>query len=396
MKKNGRHIFVSISIIFLSFMVGLYGSRLFYFYNKEKKKDIKKYTLSEYITKEDNLIKGVLLKDGNNYYYHDNPANNYLYYSGFMYRIIYVNKNNVYAITDECITNLKFGQTENYSESNIKKWLNNVYKNNLNKKYLKGDINLFNSDDYAKIGAEKSFILNGDFWINDNNKAYVITESGLLTKTNNYSDFLGVRPYIKLDGTIDYLSGDGTKENPYILEQKESKILSDLYVGEYINFNNKNYRVLEKNDENVKLLSLEQMDKKYIYSYSSNIYRNYKQNDIGYQLNRIYIKNFNVNDLVKTKWNIGETELDYETTSSETLDEYVGLLKIGDYFTNMIPDSYLITPSGKNVYSMTEKNTLQVSEITELKDIYPVLSVKSEMKIKSGNGIKENPYIVGD
>ena len=57
MKFDFRKIFVSISILFLSFMIGFYGSRLVYYYKTENKKNTKDYTLIEYLTTGENLIK---------------------------------------------------------------------------------------------------------------------------------------------------------------------------------------------------------------------------------------------------------------------------------------------------------------------------------------------------
>ena len=239
MKFDFRKIFVSISILFLSFMVGFYGSRLVYYYKTENKKDIKDYTLIEYLTTGENLIKNNLMEDNNKYYFYKNTKNNYIYYSGLMYRILYIDKDTLYVITDECITNLKYGENGIYNNSEIKKWLEEVYLNNLDKTYLKNnEVKLLDRETYGKIGEKESFVINKDFWVLDNDEALVITEDGSLTKTSNYKDLLGVKPVIKLKGNTKYIKGDGSINNPYILDNKIINTTNDLYVGNYLKYKN--------------------------------------------------------------------------------------------------------------------------------------------------------------
>lgn len=395
MKYDFRKIFVSISIIFLSFMIGFYGTRLFYYYKEETKNDKKTYTLIEYITKEDNLLNNKLLKEKNNYYFYKDTNNNYLYYSGLMYRILYLNDKSIYAISEENITNLKYGIDENYDSSDVKKWLNDIYKTNLNQENLK-NITLLDKDTFNKIGGKESYVVNDDFWVLDKNKALVIDSNGNLTKTNNYSDFLGIKPVIELNGTINYITGDGTKENPYLIENKKINKLKDLYVGEYIKYNNVNLRIIEKNENGIKVLSLDKLNEKHIFSNYTNVYSLRYRNDLAYYLNNTYINKLNKKDLIKTTWYIGEYNLSYKDVESKNQNMYIGLLKIGDYFINSIPNSYLITPSNNEIYIINNKKMLYINKINEKLDIYPVFTLNNELTIKSGSGYKNNPYIIGD
>lgn len=395
MKYDFRKIFVLISIIFISFMIGFYGTRLIYYYKQENRKDNKSYTLIKYITKEENLLNSTIVKDKNNYYFHKKTENNYLYYSGLMYRILYLNDKSIYAITEEVVTNLKYGQDENYDSSDIKEWLNNVYKKNLNQEYIK-NITLLDKDTFYKIGEEKSYVIGNDFWVLDKNKALVVDENGNLTKTNNYSDFLGVKPVVEIDGTKDYITGDGTKENPYLLENKSNNTLNDIYVGEYIKYKNIDLRVIEKNNDGIKVLSLNKLDEKYSFSNYTNKYQLKYKSDLGYYLNNTYIKNLNKKDLIQTNWYIGEYKTTYKETEDKYINTYIGLLKIGDYFINSIPNSYLITPNNKDIYIINDKKTLYTNKTNEKLDIYPVFTLNKNLIIKSGSGYKNNPYIVGD
>jgi len=400
MKFDFRRIFVSISILFLSFMVGFYGSRLVYYYKTENKKNTKDYTLIEYLTTGENLIKNNLMEDNNKYYFYKNIKNNYIYYSGLMYRILYIDKDTLYVITDECITNLKYGETGTYSDSEIKKWLEEIYLNNLDKTYLKNnEVKLLDRETYGKIGEKESFVINKDFWVLDNNEALVITEDGSLTKTSNYKDFLGIKPVIKLKGTTKYIKGNGSINNPYILDNKTTNTTNDLYVGNYLKYKNIDLRVIEKNNDGIKVVTTNPIEGKYIFSNISNLYKTSYKKDIGYYLNNEYIKLLDKNDLVNTKWYIGNYELEYKNTLNKNINSYVGLLKIGDYFITNIKNTYLITPDINNtnsIYTINDKNALYLQSINEKLNIYPSFTLKNNLNIVSGNGLKNNPYIIGD
>lgn len=399
MKLDFRKIFIQISIFFLSFMVGLYGSRLVYYYKMENKKDNKKYTMIEYLTKGENILKNNLIEDDDKYYFNKNTKNNYLYYSGLLYRILYIDNDTLYVITDECVTNLKYGQNNDYNTSEIKQWLEEIYLNNIDKTYLKNNkVTLLDKETFFKIGEKETYVVDKDFWVLDNNKALVVTETGSLTKTNNYEDFLGVKPVLELNGKTLYLKGNGTKNDPYILEDKKTNNTNDLYVGNYIKYKNINLRVIEKNNIGIKVVTTSPINKKYIFSITSNEYKTNYKKDIGYYLNNEYIELLDTNDLVNTKWYIGNYELEYKNTLNKSIDSYIGLLKIGDYFITDIKNSYLLTPNTNDneIYTINNKNALYIQNIQTKLNIYPAFTLKNNLNIKSGDGTLNNPYIIGD
>lgn len=397
MKFDLRSFFISISILFLSFMIGLYGARFIYYYKSENKQKSTNYNIYEYYIEKESIAKNNLIEENKNYYFYKNNQNNYLYYSGLLYRILYINENFLYVITDESITNLKYGENESYNTSNVKKWLEEVYLKNINDKYLKNkEVSLLDIETFNKIGKEKSNILNNDFWALKDNKALVITEDGKITKTNNYSDFLSVRPVIKLDSNSIIVSGTGTKTNPIIIEKRTKKTLNDLYVGEYINYKNNKYRIIEKNNDYVKVLSLNKLKEQKIFSNYTNDYNLKYKNNLATYLNKTYIKNFNEKDLVKINYYIGEYNLDYEETLKEKVNTYIGLLKIGDYFINNIKNSYTLTKNKNGIYMINEKGLLYIEDIDKKLDVYPVLAFNKNKNIISGNGLINNPYVVGE
>ncbi len=392
-----KYVFVYCSLLFIGGMIGFYGSRLIHFYRLEQKKDSSSSTIYEYLTREDHLMKQKLIKDKESYRYPLDADNNYIYFCGFYYRILYFNEKSIYAIIEKSVTNLKYGSSSQYQESNVKTWLENVFLANLKEEYLNGEkVTLLDKETYSKIGAKDSFVLEQDFWALDGENALIITEQGDVQKTESYADFLAVKPVVIFDSENFYIDGDGTYENPYLFENTVAETLEDVYVGEYIEYNSNVWRVIEKNENGVKVLSVSPIEKQLPFSSNSNAYSTSDKKGLGYYLNHDYLEGFNKDDLVSSKWDTGEYVMDYQDTKNTNVKAYVGALKVGDYFTMDVPNSYLLSKSGNYIYSMNEENKLTANEGKKALDIYPVLVLRKDLMIHSGVGYVDSPYVVGD
>ena len=64
-----------------------------------------------------------------------------------MYRILYIEKDTIYAISDEVVTKLKYGETSSFKSSYIYEWLNKVENKDNTGIFIN---NLENSDLYLK------------------------------------------------------------------------------------------------------------------------------------------------------------------------------------------------------------------------------------------------------
>ena len=237
------------------------------------------------------------------------------------------------------------------------------------------------------IGKEKSYVTNGVFWLKD---GLIVTKNGTLAQPSNYQDFLGVKPVIELND-FKYISGDGTKKNPYIVNNRKRTSLSDLYSGEYIKYNGLLLRVIENNDNGTKVLSEKVKNVKY-----STTNCEYETSDLGRFLNNNYIKKLNKNDLVLNKWYTYDYTSSYKDTYNEITNQYIGLLKIGDFFIDQVPNSFIMTEKDDKIYSIDKTRSLKVAELDSILDAYPSFVLKNTLSIKSGNGTKNNPYIVGE
>ena len=248
---------------------------------------------------------GVCKTDGTTYKYMNGcyikgaSTNNYVWYNGFMWRIMGINSDNtVRMITDENVTSLAYGPhgtglKYTTNEGYIHDWLNEYFYNNLNstksiiqegayfcsestngQKLTEGrttcragnevttKIGIMAFDEYLLAGTSSSYLNIGqssktmtpdsDFYAWS---VYSNGDAGLIEL--NYLE--GVRPVINVAPNSIITEGDGTTSNFYVLEENKNTsitgVLSDKVTsGEYVNLEGKTYRVVRKENDGIKLI----------------------------------------------------------------------------------------------------------------------------------------------
>ena len=250
---------------------------------------------------------GCTLTNDNNYsymggcYLKGNPDNNYIWYSGFLWRIMGINADNsIKLVAEDNLSTVIFGTRNNalnYDGSFIKDWLNNYFYNNLKNKDIIADqvwcyeatttkssnrtvcsndaltsaskVGLITLDEYNLAGDNTSYLYNNQsHWMltpYDATKVWYMHyngDSNSLMSTNNR----GIRPVINILPTATITSGSGkiasnwTKDNgPYVLNENKfidvNDNLNTATIGEYVKFANKIYRVVGIDDDgNTKLI----------------------------------------------------------------------------------------------------------------------------------------------
>ena len=235
-------------------------------------------------------------------YIKGNPNNNYIWYSGFLWRIMGVNADGtIRMITDENVTAIPWGAedtAENWDGSYAKDWLNNYFYprlkgNNIIKEETwcsetttssssarttctnnlsteKSKVGLITIDEYNLAGGSSSYLnIKQVQWTmtpyNSSNAWYVrnlgSADDGVVPNTD------GLRAVINVNPDVTITSGNGTLETnwssqagPYILnEDKNVEIIGKLNEkatsGEYVIFAGKKYRVVDKDSNgNTKLI----------------------------------------------------------------------------------------------------------------------------------------------
>lgn len=390
-------------------------------------------------------------------YFSGAASNNYIYYSGFMWRIMGINEDgSIKMIADEPVTTLNFGSDSLYKNSYVNEWLNDYFLSRLNYSdflvkqkecytpsatmSVKEDVcaDLVDSAfNYTKVSQLSLYeynmsILNGNTYLNNNsiystltystavtNKLFVVLADGSITN-KEINSMHYIRPVISIMPEATITAGNGSHSDPYILlkqaasvVQADNRTLSSLNLsdGEYIRMYHKTYRVVDNDKSGIKLIlndiyNISDVD------YSSSFGSSSTFNMIGglaqYLNNTLYSNEYQfLNDIVKVGfWYQGDsTSLSsyYKSTSlSKTgiiYGVYVGLPKIGELLT--VP---IYGETTNNFWTISKSsnstiNTISSAGVTELNVssnayVRPVIILEPDTLVESGNGTEDTPYRV--
>ena len=417
-------VFIYVSIIFLASLFLLYSSRFIYYYFKEKnKKSIKSVPFSEILMDRNDLE-----NKNDSYFFAGQNKNNYVYYSGMMFRILSIKDGNIKLVLDNSITPLVMSfDDSNYDETYINEWLNKIDDKEYTgifESYLTDkenflvktetcvdtieDINastceeyndnyyvgLLSIDEYYNAGSSSSYLNNGeDFWLSNkstNGNYWSISVNGKLsdnTKSKVSYKSYGVRPTITLSKDVYLVSGDGSYENPYKIEENNNTILRNVYNGSYVSYAGYKWRMIANDKDKAKLVLVDALkeDNEYVLMTYDNI--------IDY-LNSFYESLSNKEYILNSTWYTGsygtEGMYDYKNIYTNSYEGYVSLPSIGDMFLFDTNDIYMITPGDEMVYTIQNYSLFGDTKENKLR-IRPVIYVNNLVTV-SGNGTIDNPY----
>lgn len=443
-----RPVLITLNVSLLIIIALFYTFRLVKYYLKEnghKDADTTTLLVDELIKKQSYVdqTKGLVHdKNASIYRYIGKVEDNYLEYSGILFRIVGIDKdNNIKAISDSNLTLMYSGLEKGFDKSYVYKWLNKsdekysgIFENNMDStdKYLTNTylcddvvsdlkninceknnnalkITLLSLYDYASAGGKESYLNNGESYylstIDDKNNNYFINTTGDVGLNKISSKIYGVRPVITIKNDVALMHGDGSKTSPYAVIEKSISKLSDVYISKYINYSGSTYRVISTG-ENVKIaLSDNIKDKdKYLektFGGKNNIYSTSK-NTIGEYLNNTYYKSIKNNDLiVKSSYGIGSNtldNLDYTAVYSKTDTFNIGMLTLGDMF---ISDTKNVLTMNRGIESSMIINVINKDGnifgdlIASKYEIRPTMYLKGDISIVSGDGSIDSPYELG-
>lgn len=433
-KLNIQKIFCFISFLFILSCCIFYGTRFLKLYLENKKVEVEeKNSLIKAIRENNTNNETFEIVNGKNYFTKNNETN-YLEYSNIIWRIIKLNPDNsITAISDHSLSSLAAGTQLSYHDSYLFKWLNTtdedysgILEKSLNNietylqktesctdtydeltntpcKNINTDnyLTLLSISDYLNIGSKDSYLNNNEYFYlsnnNTENKNWYVSDDGKAS-LNNGLDIIGIRPVITIKSNIDYVSGDGTKNNPYKIEKENG------LFGSYVKLDNDIWRVYEINDQEVKLMLnnyLQTNSNNLTYQYSTNnsYYDDYRQNSIAYYLNHTYLNSLSYKDKIKeVNWANGyynsSTNYDYSTSLKNQINSKVALMSIGNIFLNSdLYNYYTMTGSankGNSVYTVQNSKKNYTKQISQKINIVPTISIDKNLLTK-GNGTIDSP-----
>lgn len=421
------------SFVSAGFIIGcciFYGTRFLTLYLENKKEEIKlEDTLSQAIKENSSNLKEI----NGSYYFQNDVDNNYVMYSNILWRIIKVNSDNtIKLISDDVITYLSYGE-DDYENSYMNTWLNKndnantgILENSLNTPYnyltndgickdnisdtkhitcdeindtnLIGTLSMF---DYVNAGGKDSYLnIDKYFYLStlkDNDNIWYVNDSGNVSNTDG-SDIYGIRPTITLKSNIKSISGDGTINAPYIIDE-------NYLFGSYVKLGEDIWRVYDIDGDNIKLSLndyLKDDGEEISYKYSSN---GYYHNDtikgsLAYYLNNTYLNSLSYKDsIVANKWSNGiygsNNDYDYKDTLNTKVDTKISVLSVGDIILNGDLSNYYlstgVSKSNSMVYTVKGNGTLYGKSSTSEAKIVPTISIDKNILTK-GNGTINSPY----
>ena len=420
--KKWEKIFIILScvVIIVSFFVYLY--RFIHYYRIEHVKYNTNTLIQELTNGVVSSGDGLYILDENNYFYKGEKVSNYVWYSGNLYRIVSINNTDIRLITDSNITIVSWGVETKYNKSYVYSWLNDYDENksvflgsisnykvylrefnycnsSINKNCINEDkyvVGLLTRSEYLNAGGKLSYLNNeSNYWIiddtNELEKAYVFKEGGIGSEeatTTSLSSY-GVRPVITINGNITNYEGKGTKEEPYIIKEETLDTLNDKKIGEYVSYNDYKFRILSKYENGIKVV----LDKKledvnvsyfdvtgYIESFAS------KFNNLG--TCTYYIDVYGSN-----------TEYNYKNVYNNAVERNVGIQNIGDLFLGDDDNYWLYNSydqSNQLAYKLSSTSTIIADTKYATNGIRPVICLNKDIKITSGNGTINSPYVLGE
>lgn len=371
-------------------------------------------------------------------YYKGNDNNNYIKLDGILFKIVGLNEDGSVKVTSS--EPLAF-----VDYNSVDTWLNDYFYDKLSdnvKKYIKTDSKwcnevISNTDNYTKCnkyGKKKAVGLLSVADVNnskdkDGNSSLLGQQSFLLgnqkdkkeikvipienkVKTENKNIVSGVRPTMNLKSNIVISKGNGSDLSPYIIKGTSTRVkagskVSDLKIGDYVNYSGFNWRVSNKKDNgNIQLVldgtitSNESylllgfgIDEKY---YSTN-----NKTNLGYKLVNESSKYINTKLLQKQKFKVYNYKGNATYNSDVNYNNYTTKLievSMFELFSTSSSDNYWFRESdGKgNAYANSPIGDVVKYEIVENNNSMIKLSVLVDgtSTIKLGSGSKNDPYTI--
>ena len=416
--RKGEKAFLALSILFIIGCFVFYGYRTYHYYHATHDV-VQNITMGDKLTTLNNIAfkdDGLYEKTGY-FYYKGLDVNNYVYYSGRLFRIIDIGET-IRLIEDETETNLVWTYDSDYNNSHIHTWLDNYLStlkdydlylektswcneaidlDNYSCEYQTEDyIGLLSTSDYLQAGGKNSYLNNDTyFWtINydfDGNVFYVNNEgsiNNISRKDDTYFSY-GIRPVISMKKDVGIISGDGTIDNPYVVEYIGYALLKDNSIGSYVTYNGDSYRILNIDDDGVSLIydGVLEVEKKY--------------SEISKYLNNEFIKKYNKDELVKNSYYVDEYSYNnkYVTEDNNKKMGYITIPSVGDLFLNEYNGYWLNDYSDNKLglYYTLDDNTMFFSDLSSnVHYIRPIIKLNTDTVVNYGTGMRVDPLIIGE
>lgn len=389
-------LFWTISILFILIVIIFFIIK-FIIGNSKMNNELK---INEYIV--NNLsVKDGLHSNSGNYVFKGKNVNNYVKYGNLLYRIIRIYKDGSMDImVDNSVNSLYYGNKIKYIESDVHKYINDVFLDAVSIKDLNytpicahevnkvenvscddidfsSYVRLPSVIDYLDSVEDNETFFDEGTLLSNYSSSFVWLYKDRLVNVDTEKSF-SLYPVITLNNRIVYTSGDGTKENPFIIKNKS-------YYGAYVLIGNDRYVVIDDDGGKIKLM---------LSTEGFLVRRSYNSNILDYLNDKYYNSLTYKNILQKFNISYGKYSNDYKKSLSKKKKVYIGIPSVNDMkFDNSVTDYYLINEAINNDEVYYYNNRLNVIDKSISMKLRPVIMIKKS-KISTGNGSILDPYVV--
>lgn len=373
-------------------------------------------------------------------------TNNYIKFAGQLFRIVKLNTDGtVKIVSDEDVG------TVNYDD--IDKWLNNYYyskiyskskdllvtnykwcNDQIGEKELSNRKKCVNNNNKQVVGLLSLADYNNSIddvgnsylypetinWMSDyqsknsawtTRNAYAGTESRYYSFNKEYN--FSVRPTFILKKGIKVTSGDGSQDNPYIIDKfKTAKVgekVNTRYSGEYVSYGDTLYRIVEKEDGYTKVVSstilrndMTEITTSYNTSSKAKIYNPKEKNNVGYYIENNTSKYLKSDIFVKRPIKVSIYSKKATYSGKKTSKEYnvkFSAPSIYDLYSTVNSANFWLKDSSQKQYIkylVSHNSTIYYNELPDNFDAGIRISayVDKNATILRGKGTKDDPYVL--
>lgn len=377
-----------------------------------------------------------------------NP-NNYIYFSGMLFRIVDVDGDNVRIVAEQDVSNVNYTAIDEWLEYYYDHIADESKKIVVKNKYcdMKTNDNNISSidkcDSYTKE-KEVSILSAADInqatvegqsnwlrpstisWIRnekDNKNAYTVrnvfynTDARYMSFDQNYN--FGVRPVLTIKGSTLIEDGDGTKDNPYSIGDMESAKAGDKlntrHSGEFVSYSGMLWRIIDIDSDNttkvianttiyndgVRVLTSYDTDSK------TKIYNPKERGNVGYFISNQAVQYFDTDYFVSKEVEVPIYKNMIRYGKESTTKKYkvkisapnmYEMFSAFDY-NSVTMKSYWLINSSKAKYTKALISDIGVVMYGPIYDnveygVRPVGYLNKDCSIVSGTGTYEDPYII--
>ena len=318
------------------------------------------------------------------YVFKGDAQDNYIIFNNMVWRIVRVNSSGTITMILNDYININPWELTNFS---LQDYLNNVFKEELDVSKLTKNVfcndTISNLDNITCDSHDYNYVtlLDVNSFIDtiDNNTTFVTKNGEVMWLSNHFnekevwhtignkishsdvSNLYEVKPVVTLKNNVTYISGSGTSDDPYKVDDKE-----ELTIGSSVKLGNDYYYVYSTND-NIKLVLNKNLDNKYLFN-------NYEE--LFTSLNNDFYNNLEYKELLLDyEW---ETfDIKNNTISNQTIVGKVGMQSIFDFNINSIVDNYYLTTIDYHI--IVNNNPIIYASGKEAHRIRPCIAISKDL-----------------